>query len=335
VRSPGTPPAPWTEDELSRLHVFRGMDPGAVEGLLESCLLRVLEPGEILIRAGEVPQGAWFLLSGRLRVHLASPSDSLLATIEPGESVGEMSLIDHQPAPTWVVADRSSRLLQMSEDVLWSLVQSSHEVACNLLLTVTRRLRHADEVLCGGVAVEPLYRRTGSVDPLTGLHNRAWLDRTLDRVVQRQADAGGPLSILFLDVDRFRRLNRRFGHLVGDAVLQHLAQVLVEVLRPSELVARYGGDEFVVLLPGLVAEDARGVADRVRTSLAEAPAVRGPAGPLPPVTVSVGVAAATPGHTPPEVLAAADAALFRAKARGRNRVVVAGEDPDPKVFLAG
>ncbi len=335
MRSPGPDQASWTDDDLTRIQLFRGVDPGFVEGLLESCTLRILEPGEILLRPGEIPEHVRFLLSGRLRVHLDGPTGSPLAWVEPGESVGEMSIIDHQPAPTWVVADTQARLLEMSEDVLWSLVQSSHEVACNLLLTVTRRLRHADEVLCGGVAVEPLYRRTGSVDPLTGLHNRAWLDRTLERVAHRQADAGSPFSLLFLDVDRFRRLNRRFGHLVGDTVLQQVAQVLVEVLRPSELVARYGGDEFVVLLPGLTAEEARAVAERVLASLAAAPLVRGPWGPLPAVTVSAGVAAAAAHQTPSGVLAAADAALFRAKARGRNRVVVARDEPEGEASVAG
>ncbi|MBN1335509.1 MAG: GGDEF domain-containing protein [Deltaproteobacteria bacterium] len=335
MRSPGPPHGRWSEEELAQLHLFRGLDPGSLEGVLESCTLRILEPGEVLARSGEIHRSAWFLLSGRLTVHRAGPADTVLALVDPGESVGEMALIDHQPASVWVVAEQPSRLLEMSEEVLWSLAQSSHTVACNLLLTVTRRLRHADEVLCGGVAVEPLYRRTGSVDPLTGLHNRAWLDRTLDRVAARQAETGSPFSILFLDVDRFRRLNRRFGHLIGDSVLQQVALVVVEALRPSELVARYGGDEFVVLLPGLDADEARSVADRVRTSVKEAPPIQTPKGLLPPVTVSVGVASASAEQQPSEVLAAADAALFRAKARGRNRVVVAGDVSGESDLVAG
>ncbi|RBY90669.1 diguanylate cyclase [Blastococcus sp. TF02A-26] len=156
-------------------------------------------------------------------------------------------------------------------------------------------------------------------DPLTGLHNRRHLDRVLDRAPLAPLDPA-PVSVLVVDVDHFKTVNDRFGHATGDQVLQAIAGVLTGAARAGDTVARFGGEEFVVVLPGVGRHEAAERAELIRGRCA---ALRhdGPDGAL-GVTVSVGVATAPDDGTgPAALLSAADRAVYAAKAAGRDRVV--------------
>ena len=124
-----------------------------------------------------------------------------------------------------------------------------------------------------------------------------------------------------IDIDRFKVLNDRFGHLMGDAVLCRVARVLIGSLRPQDLLARYGGEEFAVLLPNLDPAAATAVAERLREAVAAPEADEGHE-PLPSVTISIGIASYQPRETLALLLSRADAALYRAKQDGRNRTSV-------------
>ncbi len=162
--------------------------------------------------------------------------------------------------------------------------------------------------------------REARTDSLTGLTNRRGLNEALDRALS--ADPAEPLGLLLLDLDHFKRINDRFGHLMGDHVLQEAARALQEALRGQDVKGRWGGEEFVVLLPGADAEVARRIAERLRHHL-EGRLQLG----MVAVTTSVGVTARVPGDTAERLLARADGALYAAKRAGRNRTVLAG-DPE-------
>jgi two-component system cell cycle response regulator len=160
-------------------------------------------------------------------------------------------------------------------------------------------------------------------DSLTGLYNRRYLTAHLDGLMARHAEGAtmGP-ALLLLDIDWFKRVNDTYGHAAGDAVLRELSARVSRHLRPFDLVARYGGEEFVVVLPETPQRVAEGVAERLRTVIAEAPMTMGD----PPVelsiTISIGLAVPeTVQETAASLLRRADEALYAAKAGGRNRVV--------------
>lgn len=159
--------------------------------------------------------------------------------------------------------------------------------------------------------------REARSDALTGLLNRRGLDEALHAALARQ---GAPLSVLVFDLDHFKRVNDRFGHLTGDAVLREVAALLRANLRGGDLLGRWGGEEFVVLLPGVPACTAHAIAERLRTRLLAQVSVRGE-----PITASVGVSSATGEDSALSLLARADAALYAAKRAGRNRTVLEGE----------
>jgi diguanylate cyclase (GGDEF)-like protein len=164
-------------------------------------------------------------------------------------------------------------------------------------------------------------------DPLTGLYNRRYLEETLDREIRRAVRAEQALGILMLDLDHFKKFNDTYGHDAGDTVLREAAQFLEKSIRAEDIVCRFGGEEFVIILPtaDLSAAHARG--ERIRSKLCELN-VRHQGQPLGVITVSVGVAALPlHGTSPKELLEAADTALYSAKREGRDRVVDAPPPP--------
>jgi diguanylate cyclase (GGDEF)-like protein/PAS domain S-box-containing protein len=176
------------------------------------------------------------------------------------------------------------------------------------------------------VVVETAYRQTreeADRDPLTGLANRRYLDRMLAHCLEELGRSGHPLCLIMADLDHFKQVNDTWGHPVGDRALIGFAATIQNQCRSIDLVARYGGEEFVVLLPGHRLQTAAQIAERLRTSVARAtPAELGRR----VLTASFGVAEAAPGETAPLVLERVDAALYRAKSRGRDRVEVDGDD---------
>jgi len=161
-------------------------------------------------------------------------------------------------------------------------------------------------------------------DDLTGVGNRRFFDAELASRFEHAQRYGRPLTLVMIDIDHFKNVNDTFGHQAGDEVLQHVARVLQRNTRRSDFVARFGGEEFVVLLPETALLEGLQVAEKIRAAV--------PAENLPTrVTVSAGVAAIPLQlDTPEELVAAADRALYRAKEKGRNRVEhESAPHPDP------
>jgi diguanylate cyclase (GGDEF)-like protein len=158
-------------------------------------------------------------------------------------------------------------------------------------------------------------------DSKTGLLNAATWEREASAEVARGIRAFSPLAVALLDLDRFKQINDTYGHLVGDDVLRKIASTMTDVLRDYDLAGRFGGEEFVMLLPHTRAPDALRIAERVRAHIARM-GLCAPNGEPITVTVSIGVAALDAGSAweLPELLSAADAALYRAKASGRDQV---------------
>jgi diguanylate cyclase (GGDEF)-like protein len=162
-------------------------------------------------------------------------------------------------------------------------------------------------------------------DPLTGFYNHRYLHQRLAEEVTRANRAGEPLSVLMLDLDKFKLVNDSFGHLYGDRVLSWTAEVIRSTLRSSDIPARYGGDEFAILLPATSAKAAARAADRIHTAFAAAGHI-GEAGEQIDVSLSIGVATyPEDGRSATELIAVADAALYRDK-RGQDLAAAPGPD---------
>jgi diguanylate cyclase (GGDEF)-like protein/PAS domain S-box-containing protein len=155
-------------------------------------------------------------------------------------------------------------------------------------------------------------------DVLTGANNRQQADRVLEQEARRADRMETPVSVIMADVDHFKAINDRFGHPAGDRVLREVVERLDERVRETDLLARWGGEEFLVILPGTDSDGAGQLAETLRLALADTPM---PA--VGAVTISLGAAERRPGETVEEWVSRADQALYAAKASGRNAVRVA------------
>ncbi|MEC9250085.1 MAG: PleD family two-component system response regulator [Pseudomonadota bacterium] len=203
-----------------------------------------------------------------------------------------------------------------ANDIVYRPVDAS-ELAARVR-TQLRRKRYADKLR--NRLDESL--NMAITDALTGLHNRRFIESRLRQAVDSANSGGAPVSVLLLDIDYFKRINDTHGHEAGDVVLKVFAERLTSQLRALDIAARFGGEEFVILMPGSGLAEAELAAERMRRNVANTPFKLAADLEL-PVTVSIGLAQASSGEVMESLLRRADAALYQAKTDGRNRVQAA------------
>jgi diguanylate cyclase (GGDEF)-like protein/PAS domain S-box-containing protein len=168
-------------------------------------------------------------------------------------------------------------------------------------------------------------------DGLTGLYNRLYLDESMTRELYRQERSGQALSVIMMDLDHLKEINDIYGHAAGDSVLRALGQLLKQSVRASDLPCRYGGDEFVLVMPDTSVDTARKRAEKIADLFRKLSIPFGTQT-LGGYSLSIGIATAPQhGHTSQDLLAAADAALYQAKRSGRDRIVTAASEQDDLV----
>ncbi|HXU94612.1 MAG TPA: GGDEF domain-containing protein [Gallionella sp.] len=300
--------------------LFNGMDFESFDYMLEHSIVRDLGIGERLLQPDAQNHHLHLILEGRLNVYLVAQEAQEHTSLQAGECVGEVSLIDGQYPSAIVVAGEPSRILSIPYDTVWSLINNSRTVTGNLLSILAGRLRNDNKTLIDTHRSKSHLEHQASTDALTGVYNRHWMGKAFPRALQRCSHNKQPFAVMVVDIDHFKKINDTYGHLVGDLALKTVARCMVENLRPHDLLARYGGEEFAVLLTEADLESAKMVAERLRAKIAAAE-IRSDDISF-HVTLSIGITPTQHEEKLEHLIHEADQALYRAKQNGRNRVEV-------------
>ncbi|MDP1652786.1 MAG: diguanylate cyclase [Rhodocyclaceae bacterium] len=288
--------------------------------------------GQPLVRSGRQPQQTLPLadmlqvINGEHVTTVQTPIQQAVLPLDGSLSVAAAAALPLRSQITgYIVVEVSREALSARKREMLRITLAI--MLGGLLLASWLSLRISASVLSSLDATAKALRRQkesaemlARTDVLTGLANRRAFDEAGQLEIQRAQRYATPLSLVITDLDYFKAINDQYGHHVGDRVLQHFALILSESVRNVDLVGRWGGEEFAILMPGTDLEEAVQVAERMRVAVADAPRIEGLAGGY---TASFGVAAFR-SDTPTMVslLGRADAALYDAKNKGRNRVEV-------------
>ena len=305
---------------LEGLELFHGVWADDVQDLLQNCDRRDLGKGELLLSPSEKNEHVFIVLSGSLNVHVGAPDAPVLATMDVGACVGEMSIIEELDPSAYVIGAEETHLLLIHQTILWDMVNASHEFAKNLLVVLSERVRSHNRVIADSYGELRKFERHATTDALTGLSNRHTMDESFIREIGRCEQDDMPVSLIMIDVDNFKVFNDRFGHVAGDRALSAVASILKHQFRPRDVLVRFGGDEFAILLPEVGEKVAMTIADRARAAVCGDTSDGSDSLIQIPIKISMGIAEHTKGSKLSVLLQAADAALYRAKNAGRNVV---------------
>jgi diguanylate cyclase (GGDEF)-like protein len=303
---------------LFELGLLQGIDKSIAKEYLYHSEHHLLPKGEILLSPRSSNNNLYIVLSGLLSVHLDSPDSDLIATINVGECAGEMSLFDEGAPSAYVVAADDSRILKMTEETVWEMIDHCEGFARNFLYLTASRMRTSNRTMSNSRRIQQHYESRANIDSLTRLHNRRWIDQYLPQAFETCIAGEVPICLMMVDIDYFKKYNDDNGQLAGDACLKAVAEAIRISIRPSDLLGRYGGEEFVILLPDTNLDASEIVANRIKEEV-EKTVIKGTnLETLPSVTVSIGVSGGKPGSFYDDLFKSADTALYKAKESGRN-----------------
>ncbi len=306
--------------ELAQTELFRDVPEVVINLVLAHAAPLQLAAGEVLLSPEQENHHVYLLLTGTLGIHFGALDSPEIRELKPGVSVGEMSIIDGTPPSAYIVAKEVSRVFPIHRDLLHSLVADTNSVAGNLLRMMSQWLKaNTQRIVQDRLQIWELTDHA-NVDALTKLYNRRWLDNVFARLLEQSDKSAQPLCILLIDVDHFKQYNDTHGHVCGDCALIAMGEVLKTSVRPYDFAVRYGGEEFLVILPNTGKEEGLAVAERIRHAAGIKHIASADGKPLPGITISIGLAINFPDSTPQTLTSAADTQLYRAKENGRNCV---------------
>lgn len=306
------------KDELKRTELFKDVADDIVDSVLQQSEVQHLDAGQILLSPKNENHHIYLILSGSFGVHFGSHDSPEIRVLAKGVTVGEMSIIDQNLPSAFVIAREPCQVLPIHRDFINGFLNGIHPVARNLLVVLTRWIRANTESMLRHQYTIGELTNHATTDALTGLYNRRWLNNILQALLDQAILTGEPLAVLLLDVDHFKPYNDKLGHLAGDQALIAIGHCLKNSVRAYDYAIRYGGEEFLILLPNTSLTDGIMLAERIREAVEQFKIIDLEGKHLPGVTISGGLSVHNPESTTESLIDAADAKLYQAKQQGRN-----------------
>lgn len=281
-----------------------------------------LDQGERLLSPGIRNEHVYVIISGQLSVHLSlSNLDEPLAILNPGECVGEMSVLLDSSVSAYVIANSDCQLLAIGYSSFWSLIKGSNESARNMLNILVQRIRMGNEAIADTLSQDDrlLYKKT-VIDELTGLYSHYGIQGKFDRLLHLCTIGNQPLYLIMLKIDEAKRTTDSDWELSDDQPLRTIAYTILTFLRPDDCAARLKENKFSILIANLPFADVSATADRLRTIVSQTPVLLPDGSSLPPVTLSAVVCKANENDTWSTLMARANVMLELDRNTGRNHL---------------
>ncbi|MBN2160479.1 MAG: diguanylate cyclase [Spirochaetes bacterium] len=315
---------------LKTVEIFSLLEPDEINRIVKLFEPLEIDEGNVLFREGDPGNQLFIVMGGSVAssIRLPDGGDREIALFRPGNFFGEMSIFENAPRSATCFCREKSALLGLHEKDFYRMIKREPGIATKIMYRMlnitTQRLRDTGEFLSDMVHWGDAASRRAITDELTGAYNRRYLDDALASQFERAKNGGMPLTLIMVDLDYFRAINESYGHEAGDRCIVEVVRVFGRAMREGDILARFGGDEFTVLLPDTPAETGRGIAESVRKDVEAMDFLEQYRGPVKKLTLSMGIAS-YPEHADnlKTLRERADQALYAAKEGGRNRAVVA------------
>ncbi len=312
---------------LQTVDIFSQLTSEEIESIVDRLHPLDIEPKKSIFQEGDEGRQLYIVESGKVAISIRLPNGTEREIVEfkSGDFFGEMSIFENAPRSASCSTKEKSRLLAMDDSDFFRLMAehpyTAIKIMFRMLNSITQRLRNTSEFHSDMVRWGETARKRAITDELTGAYNRRFLDEALTDQFETSQREGRPFTLIMIDLDYFREINESYGHAKGDEVILSVVDVYRNRLRKNDILARYGGDEFSVILPDTAIDEAKRIAEDICLEVRALDVLKGRPGSIQKITTSQGLAS-YPEHadTLEALREAADQALYQAKEAGRDRV---------------
>jgi diguanylate cyclase (GGDEF)-like protein len=317
---------------LQNVELFSLLSEEEISRVIKSLHQFEKEADEVLFKEGDEGNELFIVMDGKVASYVVLPKGIKreIAEFKPGDFFGEMSIFENTNRSATCYTKEKSSLLSLRERDLFELILYDPEIAIKIMykmLNITAdRLLDRSEFLSDMVQWGEEARKRAITDELTGIYNRRFLDDSLVDYFEKAKNSGKPLSLIMLDIDNFKEFSSVFKQRDINEIILEIVSVFKKFLRENDIAARYGGDEFTVIMPDTDLGSAFRIAEKIRTAVSELHLPGTIKKNIPKITISQGIASYPENSDDLETLKVkADKALYKAKLEGRDKVVLSEE----------
>ncbi len=314
-------------EQINKINIFSELNDNEMQIIEKYFSLKTYEKGETLIAQDDIRKELFIVLNGKIVSTLKIPGsiDRKHGEYCTGDFFGEMSLFGNKPSFDTFYAAEKSHLLTFQEKELIELIEKNSDIAVKFIYKILnltiQRFRESSKFLSDVVQWGESASRRVITDELTGVYNRAFLEDALENFFNISMSNNKPLSLFMLDIDNFGLINDSLGHDAGNKIIFESINLIKKIISKHGIIARYGGDEFSILLPEADLEKAMSIAEQIRRDIDSHDFTEHLMGEDIAVSISIGVSSFPDTATDlTSFKEKADASLYQAKELGRNRV---------------
>ncbi len=290
---------------LQESPLFKKVKSSLLAALLMKTTRRKVAAEEILMTPGQPNDRIYIVLSGRLRAQINLYDSKPLALFGVGECVGEMSMFDDNHISSYIITATDCDLLSIHHADAWAVLNESLQASHNMLTILSNRIRSSNLILAESMEYMQGYEALNFLNTVTGMYNYHWLSENIARMIHRHTMSHHPCAFILLKIENFGQFDARFGSLGSDQAQRAIAQALLRCLRPNDMVAHIGEDQFAIFLPQTEPVNIDRVTGRLLEEIGSTDIVTPSWDALPHINLSVGISQMQPDDTLDSLIAKA------------------------------